>query len=153
MNICAGRAGCFPCWSSSVLFICMWQSGCWRCWSLQVAGIRSLVIRLRANWVAALRIVCWRLSQNYPWIIPQNYTIPVRHCPLMGMGRGRVLDEDVCTRTCCLGDLDGAVLVLVSVSWSVYIRVCALQWFWQCWYIGVMEHVNPHQTAISWIFY
>lgn len=95
VGICARGAGCSPwCFLLFVLFICMQQSGCWRCWSLQVAGIHRLVIRLRANWVAALRMYCGRLSQNYPWIIPQNYAIPVWPCPLKGLGRGRVLDSE-----------------------------------------------------------
>lgn len=119
----------FPCWRSLfVLFICIQQSACWRCWSLQVAGIRSLVIRLRANWVALLRMVCWRLSQNYPWIIPQNYAIPVRHCPLMEKGRGRVLDEDMC--------------VCTHVVWEI--------WMEQCWCLchGVCISVCVHSVMI-----
>ena len=128
--LCA-QSWMFPCWRSLfVLFICMQQSGCWLCWSLQVAGIRSLVIRLRANWVAALRMVCWRLSQNYPWIIPQNYAIPVRQALSIdrtgkreNVGRRSSVCVCVCVCVCVLGGF-GWSSVGVCVIERVFLCVC-----------------------------
>ena len=54
-----------------------------------------------------------KLSMNYPREL--RHSKSVRPCPLMGLGRGRVLDEEVCVlRALSGGDLDGAALVSVS---------------------------------------
>lgn len=50
--------------------------------------------------------------------------MPVRPRPLMGLGRGRVLDQEVCAHALSGGDLDGAVLVSVSRSMHFCVCVC-----------------------------
>lgn len=125
-----------------VLF-CMLQSGCWRCWSLQVSGILSpQLIRLWANWVAVLWMVFWRLSQNYPWIIPENYTVPVRPCPGLGSG---IAGTSVCA---CRQEEIWTLQPWFLCHGACIFCVFTVQSFWLCCYIRVMEYVNPNQPAI-----